>query len=43
MYEKVEKNNASKAVHDRYKRLFGEVEYHPIGFEEFSGNLEQYL
>jgi len=30
-------------VHARYKRLFGEVTYHQIGFEEFSRNLTRYL
>jgi hypothetical protein len=28
---------------ERYQRLFGEVEYLPIGFEEFSSKLEDYF
>ncbi|WP_321430846.1 SIR2 family protein [uncultured Methanolobus sp.] len=43
MDENVQENMASKAIHDRYKRLFGDVKYCPIGFEKFAGNLEQYL
>jgi len=30
-------------LHNRYRRLFGEVEYYPIGFEHFAHNLTNYL
>lgn len=35
--------NKNCDVHTRYKRLFGEVDYYPIGFERFAANLEDYL
>jgi hypothetical protein len=37
------RNPESSDLHKRYKRFFGEIEYHLIGFEEFSNNARNYL
>jgi len=38
-----EEGGEGSDLHVRYKRFFGEVEYHPIGFEAFSQNVGSYL
>jgi len=37
------RNPESSDLHKRYKRFFGEIEYYPVGFEEFSDNAIDYL
>lgn len=37
------RNEEGSELHLRYKRFFGEVEYHPVGFEAFSEDFRKYI
>lgn len=37
------RNKEGSDLHRRYERFFGVVEYHPVGFESFSSDVEKYI
>jgi hypothetical protein len=37
------RNPVDSDLHKRYLKFFGEIEYYPIGFENFAKNLKTYL